>query len=412
MERGIVIIGAGHAGCRAAQSLRPYGWAGAIHLINGEERAPYERPPLSKSVLLQQKETSQIPLLRSAWLEDDTTFYHEGVRVTTIDRTQKTLALSNGQSLTYESLLIATGAKPRTLDFGRTLPAGVMTLRSAVHAEALGDTLLAGKRLVIIGGGLIGLEVAAAAVGKGCGVTVLETAPRLLARVVPAEIASEVRKDHEAAGIQFRLNTSVEGIIGDAYIKGVRLASDEEIPCDLLLVSIGVSPETTLAEASGLEIDNGIVVDKFLRTSDPAIFAAGDVSSIRRDESLRPQRLECWKNAEDQGELVARNMLGHQVPYEMVPWMWSDQFDKVIQAAGWPVPNQSITLRPLASGGIAAFHHDRETLVAVSAYGAIGVVAKAVRVGSTMLQRGMSPAPGTVCAVADLRELLQVQQAA
>ncbi|SIT56061.1 Putative ferredoxin reductase protein (fragment) [Mesorhizobium prunaredense] len=179
----------------------------------------------------------------------------------------------------------------------------------------------------------------------------------------------------------------------------------------MLLIAIGVTPETALAEASGLEVDNGVVVDEYLRTTDPSIFAAGDASCIRRAGMERPLRLECWKNAEDQGDIVAKNMLGIKTAYQTVPWMWSDQFDKVVQAAGLPSPDQTIALRPLGMGALVAFHYDAPgMLAAVSGYGPIGLVAKAVRIGSVMLQRGISPTPEAVRAASDLRELIQARQ--
>jgi NADPH-dependent 2,4-dienoyl-CoA reductase/sulfur reductase-like enzyme len=412
-ERAMVIVGAGNAGCRAVQTLRSQGWEGEIHLINAEDRLPYERPPLSKAVLAGVKTTSDLPLLPANWLSHNDVRYHEGIHATRIVRRDQRLLLSDNSTIDYDGLLIATGANSRSLTNLGDLPTGVVTLRSAADSEALARELKDGARVVVIGGGLIGLEVSAAARSLGCEVDIIEAAPRLLMRTIPAEIEIEVRKRHIEAGVRLHFNETVEAILGRPRVTGIRLMSGKAIRCDVALVCIGAQPNVQLAQSCELSIANGVVVDQYLRTSDPQIFAAGDVCCIFNLETGASLRLECWKNAGDQGEVAAKNMLGSQVPFRVVPSMWSDQYENVIRVAGLPSNEQRTVVRELASGAWAVFHLDQQgRLAAVSGYGAIGPVARAVRVGQTMIERGISPEPDALANTADLRTLLQPQQAA
>jgi 3-phenylpropionate/trans-cinnamate dioxygenase ferredoxin reductase subunit len=402
--QGMVIIGAGHAGSRAAQTLVEKGWKGPIHLINSEAVRPYERPPVSKSILSGHKTTSDVALLPEEFFACPNVTYTAAVSASAIDRQLQTIRLSDGRQLPYHRLLIATGSRSRTLHLPDPLPPEVFTLRSAADAEMLRSHLKAGAHLVVIGGGLIGLEVAATARGLGCSVSVVETGPRLLMRMLTAELEAGVRSAHIDAGVSIHLESTILRILGTARVEGVELQTGEVLPCDAVLICIGARRETSIAEACGLVVDDGIVVDELLQTNDPHIFAAGDVCCLHSQDP--PVRLECWKNAGDQGALAAENMLGASKPYNAIPWMWSDQYDKVIQAVGLVGPGQDVVVKELGRSGKAAFHFQRGRLTAVVGYGAIGVVARTVRVGQAMLERRISPTPEAIFAASDIRSFL------
>ena len=390
---GMVIVGGGHTGGRAAHALREAGWKGPVTVVSAEPGLPYERPPLSKGLLTGEKALADFTLYDDdAWgrLEID---HLVGVTVAGIRRGHREVALADGRAIPYERLLLATGAEPRRLAVPGADLAGVMVLRDLTDSEALRDRLAPGHRLVIIGGGFIGLEVAASAVGLGAAVTVLEAAPRLMARGVPVPIEQRMRARHAAAGVDIRLGAKVAELTGSGAVTGVRLADGTEIAADTVLVAIGVTPRVKLAEDAGLAVDNGIVVDRTLRTEDPAIFAAGDACAFVHDLAGRHVRLESWKNAEDQGPVAARNMLGAAETASAVPWMWSDQYELTIQVAGFPDLAATTVERP-GDEALILFHLAGDgRLVAASGVGPNGAIGRVIRLGQMMIERGLYPDP-------------------
>ncbi len=390
----MVIVGAGHTGGRAAHALRDAGWKGPITLIGAEAHAPYERPPLSKGMLSGEKTFADFALY-----DEDSYRRHEiehlaGTTVSQIRRGTREVALADGTIVPYERLLLVTGAAPRRLAVPGAELAGVSYMREIADSETLRNRLGKGKRLVVIGGGFIGLEVASNAVALGVEVTVVEAGPRLMTRAVPAPIEERMRARHAAAGVDIRLGRQVVAILGPDRVTGVRLDDGSEIGCDAVLVAIGVAPRTELAAAVGLAVDNGIVVDAQLRTADPNIFAAGDVCSFAHDLFGGHVRLESWKNAEEQGPIAARNMLGAAEAASMAPWMWSDQYELTIQIAGLPDRASKTVERPLDAESTILFHlADDGRIVAVSGVGPNGSIGRAVRLGQMMIERSLYPDP-------------------
>ncbi len=413
-SRGMVIVGAGHTGGRAAHAIRAAGWKGPITLIGAEPHAPYERPPLSKGMLTGEKALAAFTLYgEDAWEREDITRI-AGATVSEIRRAACEVVLADGRIVPYHRLLLATGAEPRRLGIpGAGLP-GVMVLRDAADSDALRARLGPGKRLVVIGGGFIGLEVAANAVALGTAVTVIEAGPRLMTRAVPAPIEARMRARHAEAGIDIRLGRQVVAILGSGGVTGVRLDDGSEMPCDTVLVAIGVVPRTELAAAAGLTVDNGIVVDAQLRTEDPAIYAAGDACSFAHDLFGGHVRLESWKNAEDQGPIAARNMLGAaESAGALAPWMWSDQHELTIQIAGLPERGSRIVERTVAPGAAILFHLAEDgRLVAVSGIGPNAAIGRAVRLGQMMIERRLYPDPRLLAdASVNLKTLMREQAA-
>lgn len=402
----MVIIGGGHAGCRAAQSLREFGWTGGISVVEAEDRHPYERPPLSKAVLSGQKGAGDAPILPREWFAEHRVEYLQSRRAVRVRRDAGEVDLSDRTTIRYHRLLIATGAEPNDLAVDGRHLSGITTLRSASDAERLVSWLDPGIRVAIVGGGLIGLEAAASAITRGCRVTVVEAGPRLMTRAIPAEIEAEVRAFHIGAGVDVRLGRTVSAITGTGRVAAVVLDDGESIACDVVVVCIGVRPRTTLAGESGLAVDNGIVVDRYLRTSDPNVFAAGDACAFDSGLYAMNVRLECWKSAEDQGRIAARNMLATGVAYDAVPWMWSDQYDNVIQVAGMPHLG-SASVKRRTPGALLVFHLAADgRLVGVSGFGAIGAVARGVRPAQVMIERRLVPDISILADTnSDLREM-------
>ena len=390
----MVIIGGGKAGARAAVGLREQGHEGAITLITGEAHAPYDRPPLSKAVITDEQE----PL--PPYLTDIDTLASIQVSLITsnlavsVDCAAKTIKLESGTIVPYDKLLIATGAVPRRLDLPGAESSLVRYLRTFEDAMALRGAILPGKRIIIIGGGFIGLEVASSARKRGAEVTLIEGLPRVLARGVPEEIAAVVTERHRAEGVDLRTAT---GITGFEETKGgiaVKLVDGSSVHGDLVLVGIGAMPVTALAEQAGLAIDNGIAVDDELRTSDPDIYAAGDCVSFPLSVyGGRRVRLESWRSAQDQGELAAANMLGKTRKLVTVPWFWSDQYELTLQIAGLQDEAATHVRRDLPGDAFIIFHLASDgRLVAASGIGIGNAVAKDIRLAEMIIGKALKPA--------------------
>lgn len=329
---GIVIVGGGQAAASMAAKLRTSGYVGAVTIIGAEPVAPYQRPPLSKGYLLREMQLDRLTLRGDDWWAANGISLRTGLRVTAIDRAAKRVHFVGGE-IGYDQLALCTGAAPRTLPdaIGGALP-GVFTVRTLADVDAMAPEFRAGRRLVVIGGGYIGLEAAAVARKLGLEVTLIEAAPRILGRVACSETADAIRALHAAHGVVIREGVGLRQLIGQTQVTGAELADGEIIGADFVIVGIGVTPETGLAQAAGLTVSNGIVVDDFCRTSDPAIWSAGDCASFPWQGGRL--RLESVGNAIDMAETVAANMLGAGQPYRAKPWFWSDQFNSKLQIAG------------------------------------------------------------------------------
>ncbi|OYU04966.1 MAG: pyridine nucleotide-disulfide oxidoreductase [Pseudomonas sp. PGPPP1] len=349
MNAPLIIVGAGHAGGRAALTLREEGYTGRLILIGDEPHLPYERPPLSKGLLQGTTDLAGCSLCDSDRLAELGIEHIAGNPVTQLQPQQHRLQLADGQWLPYAGLLLATGGRARRLP---QVQANVLYLRTHDEALALRSVLNPGTRLVVVGGGFIGLEVAATARGLGCEVTVLEAGPRLAGRVLPPVISQALLELHREQGVDVRLNVALESIQADS----VQLVDGQLLPCDLVVVGIGMQPNIELATAAGLEVGQGIRVDDYLRTSAPNIYAAGDVCEFRLGGLF--QRQETWRNAEAQGRHAALNLLGRETPFEALPGFWSDQYHWGLLTVG--VMSPSVVTRALPGGGLLLFYLDAE----------------------------------------------------
>jgi NADPH-dependent 2,4-dienoyl-CoA reductase/sulfur reductase-like enzyme len=348
-DRTFVIVGGGLAGAKAAETLRAEGFTGRVILMCDERDHPYERPPLSKGYLLGKEERDSVFVHERSWYARNRVELHLGQTVDAIDRTARTVRLGDDGTLVhYDKLLLATGAEPRRLDIPGTDLAGVHHLRRLSHAERLKGVLAALGRdnghIVIAGAGWIGLEVAAAAREYGAEVTVVEHNPTPLHGVLGPELGNLFAELHRAHGVRFDFGARLTEIVGqDGMVLAARTDAGHEHPAHDVLAAIGVSPRTALAEEAGLEIADrahggGIVVDERLRTSDPDIYAAGDVASFPHTLFGTSLRVEHWANALNGGPAAARAMLGQDVRYDRVPYFFSDQYDMGMEYSGWAPP--------------------------------------------------------------------------
>ena len=344
---GVVVVGTGQAGFQVAASLRDLHFDGRIVLIGDEIHHPYQRPPLSKAYLDGKTDEVGLQIRPERFFADKQIDIRVGQRVTAIDRDQRRVSLETGEPLSYDHLVLATGARNRTLPGGGTGLDGVVQLRTLVDAGQLRARLAHAKRAVVLGAGFIGLEFAAVAAKRGLEVTVVEMAPRPMARALSPAMSRFFAQAHEAMGVTFVFGAVVESLAGaEGRVTGVVLADGREIPADLVLVGIGVVPNTELAAEAGLAVANGIVVDDRLTTSDAAISAIGDCAMHpSRFGAGVPLRIESVQNAVDQGRCVAKRIMGQSEPYASVPWFWSDQGPLKLQIAGIASPEDVTVLR-------------------------------------------------------------------
>ncbi|TPM12721.1 ferredoxin reductase [Mesorhizobium sp. B2-3-5] len=393
MARGMVIIGAGECGGRAALGLRDLGYDGPVTLVGDEPHLPYERPPLSKDAMA--SDAPEIKAIASDEMLAEKSIRHiHSVQAVAIDRAAYTVRLSDGSVLPYDKLLLATGSTPRKLPMPG-LGARCVYLRTFADALAIRAHLSAGNRIAIVGGGFIGLELAAAARKLGATVTVIEAQPRILMRGVPTEIAEIVHQAHIAEDVKILCGDGIAAIVDDGKEVRVSLAGGREIAADLAIIGIGAVPVTGLAAEAGLALDNGIAVDAELRTSDPDIFAAGDCCSFPLAVyGGRRVRLEAWRNAQEQGALAARNMLGAGEAHAAVPWFWSDQYGLSLQIAGLADEGRSVVRRDLGDGAFILFHLAQDgRLVAASGIGPGNAVARDIRLAEMLIGKQAKPAP-------------------
>ncbi|KGJ07515.1 pyridine nucleotide-disulfide oxidoreductase [Paracoccus versutus] len=395
----IVILGAGQAAASLAAKLRGLGHRGGIVVIGDEPAPPYQRPPLSKAYLLGEMGLDRLTLRAPDWWQEQGIALHLGERATRIDRDRRVVATERGE-YPYDQLALTLGATPRRLPaaMGGELP-GVHVVRNLADIAGVQPALVAGRRLVVIGGGYIGLEAAAVARKLGLAVTLVEAAPRILGRVAAPETADMIRALHRAHGVEIVEGTGIARITGSDAADGVELTDGRRLPADLVICGIGIAPETALAEAAGLAIDNGIATDALGRTSDPAIWAAGDCASFPTSDGRL--RLESVGNAIDMAEAVAANMLGADAPYVPKPWFWSDQFDAKLQIAGLNLGYDRVVTRPAANGG-SVWYFRGGRLIAVDALND----ARAYMIGKRLIEAGRSPEPEAVAEAAELKALM------
>jgi len=339
MSAAHVIVGASLAGAKAAETLREEGFGGPIALIGEEEERPYERPSLSKDYLLGKAERETIYVHPQAWYADHGVDLRLGTLVTRVDPLAHEVTLADGSLIGYGKLLLATGSAPRRLPLPGADAEGVLYLRRVGDSDRIRTTLQTATRIAVIGAGWIGLETAAAARSAGVEVTVLEAAELPLLRVLGREVAESFAGLHREHGVDLRFGVQVAEITGSGgQADGVRLADGSHIPADAVVVGVGITPNSQLAEAAGLEVGNGIVVDAGLRSSDPDIYAAGDVANAYHPLLGRHVRVEHWANALNQPQVAARAMLGQDVAYDLVPYFYTDQYDLGMEYAGYVEP--------------------------------------------------------------------------
>ena len=377
----MVIVGAGECGTRAAFALREAGYAGTVTLIGSETHLPYERPPLSKTVMMDRALGAKL-IADEARLAAASIDHVRGATVASIDPQDRELVLAGGRVVPFDKLLLATGGQPRRL----AGEAPVAYLRTLDDAVAIRDRLEPGRHLVVVGAGFIGLELAASARALGATVTILEAQPRILTRGVPEELAAMLHQRHVSGGVELRTGVGVASIEGDAQSVTITLSTGESIKADIVVAGIGAAPNTDLAAMTGLAVDNGVLVDEQLQTSAPDIFAAGDCCNAMNTVYGRRVRLESWRSAQEQGTLAARNMLGASDSWNAVPWFWSDQYDLTLQVAGLAESATQVVRREGADGSLILFHLAPDgRLLAASGLGVGNAVAKDVRVAEMLI---------------------------
>lgn len=345
MSERIIVVGAGHSAGMAVASLREHGCTAPIVMIGDEPFGPYQRPPLSKNFLAGQMALEQLQLKPAKFYDERAITLRLGTRVERIAPASCEVSLADGSTLAYSQLLLATGSRARKLEVPGNTLAGVHYLRTIAHVEAIRSGMAAGKRLVVIGGGYIGLEAAAVAVKAGMEVTVLEAAPRILARVSGAETARFFEDEHRRQGVIIRCNVGVQALEGaNGHVAAV-ITREGPVPADLVIVGVGIEPVVELAAAAGLACDNGIVVDAHARTADARIYACGDCTNHPNGLLGVRLRLESVQNAVDQARVAAANMCGKAVEYAELPWFWSNQYDLRLQIAGLAQGHERTVLR-------------------------------------------------------------------
>ncbi|WP_316013727.1 NAD(P)/FAD-dependent oxidoreductase [Roseobacter sp. HKCCA0434] len=399
-----VVIGAGQAGAALVAKLRSLDAEAEITLLGSEPVPPYQRPPLSKKYLMGEMELERLYLRPARFYEEQRIDLRTSATVARIDRDAQEVELEGGERLPYDRLALTTGSRPRLLpagiggDLGRVYP-----VRSLEHIDAMVHEFAEGARCLIVGGGYIGLEAAAVAASRGLKVTLVEAMDRILQRVASVETSNYFRTLHQGHGVEIREGTGLVRLTGEGDVTGADLSDGSTLDVDFVLVGIGILPEDDLAAAAGLTIENGIAVDAQCRTSDPAIFAAGDCASFPWQEGARI-RLESVPNAIDQAEVAAANMAGGEEDYVAVPWFWSDQFDVKLQIAGLNTGHDRTVLRPGARPGAqSVWYYRGDRLVALDAMNE----PRAYMIGKRLIDAGRSIPPETAAdANADLKALL------
>jgi len=393
MKNGVVIVGAGHAGVQAAASLREDGYDGPVILIGDENELPYHKPPLSKT-FIKDAEAKPQPLRGEAFYTGNTIDYRPGMRIDRIDAGGRCLEISGGGALAFDHLILATGSRPRTLPLPGSDLSGVLSLRSLADARLIRDLSAQSEDVVILGGGFIGLEIAATLRAAGRTVTVVEAVDRLLGRAVAPVVASHVRQRLEATGVRILTGTSISRLEGEnGHVVAAITSSGERLPARMVIVGIGAVPNVELAQDAGLTIANGIRVDHHMRSSVPEILAIGDAASYRHWFTGGDVRLESVQNATDQARLAARTITGHADAYSAVPWFWSDIGDMKLQMVGLTAGGDShVVLGDLPDNKFSIYHYAGDRLLGIESVNRPGDH----MLGRKMLGAGFSPTPETV----------------
>jgi 3-phenylpropionate/trans-cinnamate dioxygenase ferredoxin reductase subunit len=396
-EHTFVIVGASLAGAKAAQTLREEGFDGRILLFGDEPERPYERPPLSKEYL--RGETADKPYVHDeGFYTDNAIELHTSSRVERIDPAARQVMLAAGGHVDFDRLLLTTGAEPRRLPLPGADLDGVLYLRTTADCEAIRERIEAGGRLVTIGAGWIGAEVAASAKQKGCEVTLIEMAQLPLERVLGPELGAIYRDIHVEHGVDFIGGASVEAIEGEGRVEAVRLAGDRRIEADFVVVGVGIAPRVELAQEAGLELDNGIAVDQLLRTSAERVYAAGDAANAYHPFYHARVRVEHWANALNQGPAAARSMLGKGEPYERIPYFFSDQYEVGMEYSGFAADWDEVVFRgdPASREFIAFWLRDGRVLAGmnVNVWDVTDPIQALIR-SRAVVDRGRLTDPGT-----------------
>ncbi|QUX97069.1 ferredoxin reductase [Marinomonas sp. CT5] len=386
----MLIIGAGEAGVRAALKLRELNSSVPITIIEMEKGDPYERPPLSKSSLTAELFEPK-NIVTKAQLTEQHIQFIDGVLVESIDAQAKQVTLSNHKKLMFDKLLIATGASARTLPFANAseedLEHFVFTLRTASDCQRIRSKVLAGQKVVLIGAGFIGLELAASLQAQQIKVTVLETQPRILQRAVPEAVARILHQAHHQNGTEIKLNSSIENVTFDHQAR-ITLSSGEHLDADWLVVGIGSIPNINIAQQAELEIDNGIKVNIQMQTSHKDIYAAGDVCSFPYTVTQQRVRLESWRCAQEQAEVAAQNMLGGRKVYDLAPWFWSDQYNLGLQMVGLPLGATHSVTRLLGESSCLHFEaHSDGHLLSACGVGVGNQIAKDIKLAERLINQ-------------------------
>src|SRR5262245_8984893 len=368
MSDHLLIVGGGQAAAQAAQSLRQQSFAGAITLLCDEPYPPYQRPPLSKKYFAGELARERLLLRPAAFYAEKGIALELGARVEEVEPAARRVRLRDGRTLAYDRLLLATGSRARALPVpGVDLP-GVHYLRTITDVDSILASLAPGARVLLVGAGYIGLEVAASARQRGFDVTVLEAAERVMSRAVSTEVSAFYEACHRAAGVTIHCNAGVKAFRGAARVTAVETSDGRQFSCDVAIVGIGVEPNVELAARAGLECSNGIVVDELAQTADPNIVAAGDCTNHPHPLLERRVRLESVPNAIHQAKVAAATLVGTPAPYSEVPWFWSDQYDLKLQIAGLSTGYDEVVLRgDLGARSFAAFYLKAGQLLAVDA---------------------------------------------
>ena len=397
----VVVVGAGQAGQAVVTKLRNSGFDGGITLVGEETAPPYQRPPLSKAYLLGDMELERLYLRPESFYADNNISLRLGSKVETVDAAAKTVSLA-GETITYDHLVLTTGSDPRRLPaaIGGTLD-GVYTVRTLKDVDQMEPEFREGAKVLIIGGGYIGLEAAAVAAKKGLNVTLVEMADRILQRVASPETSGYFRDMHKSHGVDLREGVGLERLTGEGRVTGAKLSDGSELDVDFVIVGVGITPATALAEMAGIELENGIKTDIKGQTSDPNIWAAGDCASFPyKGERIR---LESVGNAIDQAEVVAENIMGANKDYVAKPWFWSDQYDCKLQIAGLNTGYDQVVTRQ-GENSVSYWYYKENQLVALDAMND----PRAYMVGKRLIEAGKSPAQDAVGnPETDLKELLK-----
>lgn len=388
---GFIIIGAGEAGIRAALTLRAENPHAHIAILESESGEPYERPPLSKTAITE-PECIRKTITTNALLKEKHIDLKAQSPVLSISPKEQTVHLSDGTKLIYHKLLIATGAHARQLAFSDATEADlaryIFTLRTIADCQRIRNKAKAGQKVILVGAGFIGLELAASLRTLDLEVTVLETQPRILQRAVPEPIANILHQAHTQQGVDICLNAAIKTVTFHNQHIQIILTSGEQLDADWMIVGIGSIPNTQIAEQAGLIIDNGIKVDAHMRTSDPYIYAAGDVCSFPYPFYPQQVRLESWRCAQEQAEVAAHNMLGKQTKYELAPWFWSDQYDLGLQMVGLPIGATQSTTRQLSEQHCLHFEINQQgQLLVACAIGKNNAIAKDIKLAERLINQ-------------------------